>query len=203
MDWRLETTRIPVIRALIRWGEQSRSRKVLSEIQPHIPTGASILDLGAGTCVAANMMQTAGYAVTAVDVADYSVMDDLHPTVYDGDTLPFEDQSFDFVILAFVLHHTPDPDGVIAEARRVARELIILEDVVTGRWHRWVTIVLDSVLNLEFFNHPHTNRSDAQWRQTFENQSLEITSFEMSRSSMLLAKPIIHARYVLARRSES
>jgi SAM-dependent methyltransferase len=36
-----------------------------------------------------------------------------------GDDLPFQDQSFDVVVLRFVLQHVPDPAAVLAEAFRV------------------------------------------------------------------------------------
>ena len=49
-------------------------------------------------------------------------------TGYDGGTLPYEDGSFDVVILADVLHHEENPDRLIAESVRVAKRLLIIKD---------------------------------------------------------------------------
>lgn len=44
------------------------------------------------------------------------------PTVLSfGENLPFKDKSFDYVIAAHVLEHTPHPDKFLAELQRVAR----------------------------------------------------------------------------------
>lgn len=47
-----------------------------------------------------------------------------------GEKLPFAANAVDTVLLSFVLHHTHDPRGVLAEALRVARHrVVILESV--------------------------------------------------------------------------
>lgn len=46
----------------------------------------------------------------------------------DATVLPFEDRSFDLVVLRNVLHHVEDPAAAVAEALRVARgELLVTE----------------------------------------------------------------------------
>lgn len=49
-------------------------------------------------------------------------------TPYDGERMPFEDDSFDVVILADVLHHEEDELVLLRDARRVARRLVIIKD---------------------------------------------------------------------------
>lgn len=47
---------------------------------------------------------------------------------YDGDRIPFEDDSFDIVVLADVLHHEREPARLFAECARVARRFVIVKD---------------------------------------------------------------------------
>ena len=88
--------------------------------------------------------------------------------------MPFSDQTYDVALLLTVLHHIEDPESVLLEAARVAKRVIIIEDVYEGAWQRKYTKVADSITNLEFFGHPHTNRSDQQWRATFERLGLRL-----------------------------
>lgn len=106
-----------------------RVRVLATHIADAIPGRGSVLDLGCGDgSVAIALMQLRpDLKVEGVDVfvrpnARIAV------TEYDGTTLPFADQSFDYVTIVDVLHHTTDPAAVLAEAARVARHGIVLKD---------------------------------------------------------------------------
>jgi ubiquinone/menaquinone biosynthesis C-methylase UbiE len=45
-----------------------------------------------------------------------------------GESLPFEDASFDAVCEFSILHHVPHPDRVVSEMLRVARKLVVIAD---------------------------------------------------------------------------
>jgi ubiquinone/menaquinone biosynthesis C-methylase UbiE len=47
--------------------------------------------------------------------------------VGDGHSLPFPDGSFDVVLIQGVLHHDNDAEGIVREACRVGREIIVFE----------------------------------------------------------------------------
>lgn len=60
----------------------------------------------------------------------------LDLAIADGRGLPFPDASFDVAHASLVIHHL-DPDDAIAflrELRRVARDGIVVNDLVRGRW---------------------------------------------------------------------
>lgn len=67
-------------------------------------------------------------APKAVDVARKNAIDGkLEFVVGDGHSLPWADDSFDLAMIHAVLHHDDIPEKTIAEALRVAPEVVILE----------------------------------------------------------------------------
>ena len=82
---------------------------------------------------------------------------------YDGRLLPFPDDSFDVALLITVLHHTKKPIEILKEAIRVAPRIIVMEDLYKNLLQKYLTFAMDSLLNLEFFGHPHTNMTQEQW----------------------------------------
>lgn len=47
---------------------------------------------------------------------------------FDGERIPHEPGSFDIVMLVDVLHHTNDPRILLTEAKRVARQAVVIKD---------------------------------------------------------------------------
>ena len=65
-------------------------------------------------------------------------------TLFDGKTIPFEDNSFDLVMFVDVLHHAEDPASLLAEAARVSRKYLLLKDHVrTGLVGKWTLRLMD------------------------------------------------------------
>jgi SAM-dependent methyltransferase len=94
-----------------------------------IPQRGTVLDIGTGDGVLAVtlMRLRPDLRIEGVDVLKRP--DAAIPvTIYDGHTVPFEDRSFDYVLISDVLHHTEDPASVLTEAARVARIGIVLKD---------------------------------------------------------------------------
>ena len=111
-----------------------------SAIKPH----SRIIDIGAGKgLLAQEMVRQLNACVTMVDVASYN-QSVLPLTVCDSRALAFADDSFDYAILSFVLHHTCNPDTILREALRVAREVIVIENDVRGTLRQWFTRAIDS-----------------------------------------------------------
>jgi ubiquinone/menaquinone biosynthesis C-methylase UbiE len=94
-----------------------------------IPQRGTVLDIGTGDGVlaVALMGMRPDLQVQGVDVL--ARPDALIPvTIYDGRSVPFPDQSFDYVLISDVLHHTDDPATILSEAARVARVGIVVKD---------------------------------------------------------------------------
>ena len=92
-------------------------------IVPRPLAGAAVLDVGAGTGVAAQAALDRGAAsAVATDIAA-GMLQGRPPSVVaavaDAARLPFRDRAFDLVTAAFCLGHLPDPGAALAEMRRV------------------------------------------------------------------------------------
>lgn len=82
-----------------------------------------VLDVGCGEMPFRGLLgKNASYTGIDVPVADDFGMS-KHPDIvpFDGQTIPFEDSSFDHVICTEVLEHVEDPGSLIAEMNRVLR----------------------------------------------------------------------------------
>ena len=90
------------------------------------------LDVGTGTGLFAEAFSAAGVDVTGVDVSA-ELLALARRCVPEGrfveaaaESLPFEDASFDLVLLAHVLHETDDPLQALREAARTARARVVV-----------------------------------------------------------------------------
>lgn len=184
----------PFMRTLLRRAAAPRARETVGHFAAQLRPGEKIIDIGAGLCDITILLQQAGYDIIGLDIANLSCTA-LQPVLYDGTTIPFEDDAFDTALLLTVLHHTSDPAAVLREAARVARRVVIIEDIYYNRPHKYVTFLLDSLLNLEFFGHPHTNKTDPQWRGTFRRLGLRIT-YEKTMKSFVVLR---HKLYIVER----
>jgi ubiquinone/menaquinone biosynthesis C-methylase UbiE len=91
--------------------------------------GQELLDLGCGLGGYAKVLADRGRKVTAVDVnPEYVAIAaslGIDARLGDGVRIPLPDKSVDTVYMIEVLEHIPNPESVLGELRRVARENII------------------------------------------------------------------------------
>ncbi|HTQ38410.1 MAG TPA: class I SAM-dependent methyltransferase [Pirellulales bacterium] len=177
-----------VLYRLARW----RVREKLAAIGPYLNKGDRVLDVGAGNCVLCQQLRHQGYEVLPLDLENLSFIDGIAPTVYDGKTIPFPAKSFEVALLITVLHHTSDPDAVLAEVSRVARRIIVVEEIYQNLLEKYYTYAIDSLFNWEWFGHPRSNRTDAGWRTAFERLNLTVSAAAYSRS-MVIMRRVIYA----------
>jgi alpha-1,6-mannosyltransferase len=162
------------------WALRRASVK-LRRLRPLYPQHATVLEVGCGNGALTLLLRQENHIVTPLDIADLSLFPSVRPLVYDGTAFPFSDRQFHTCQLITMLHHTPDPDRLIREAMRVADRIIIMEDIYEGALQKRLTFLADSIVNAEFFGHPHTNRTDAEWRATFQKLGLRVEFEEQYR----------------------
>nr|WP_300975968.1 class I SAM-dependent methyltransferase [Yoonia sp.] len=106
-----------------------RVRVLVDQIGALVPPAAQILDVGTGDGQIAKLIceKQAGAQVQGIDIM---LRDKTHipVTLFDGTTIPFDENSVDVVTFVDVLHHTDDPQRLISEAARVARHAVIIKD---------------------------------------------------------------------------
>ena len=146
-----------------------RADVIAGHLASHFAPRSSLLEIGAGKGRVARALQDAAHVeIKLVDVVDYNETD-LKLEVYDGRELPFADNVFDYSLLVFVLHHTPDPLRVLAEALRVSRGgVFVVENHVQGWLRKLITRTVDSIPHFQqgvpICYHTHTV---AEWQELF------------------------------------
>lgn len=157
-----------------------RDREIGNRLLPHLQRGWQVLDLGSGTGrLSSWLVDRAGISPTLADVVEFGNRVRGLPYVKLEDPLrtPFDDDSFDAVLLLFVLHHVAAWDGqeaLLREAARVSRRrLILIEDTPLSRADRAFNVGWDWALNLRHgVPKPFTFRTVEGWRSAFRRVGL-------------------------------
>jgi demethylmenaquinone methyltransferase/2-methoxy-6-polyprenyl-1,4-benzoquinol methylase len=92
-----------------------------------LPENAAVLDLGAGTGIMSRYARAcrSGLECIAADPAEGMlryVPDSIATVNAKAETLPFDDNSFDAVLMGEALHHFDEPHRAVAESSRVLKE---------------------------------------------------------------------------------
>ena len=139
-----------------------RVRVLAGALVDLLPANARLLDIGCGDGRLAALIR--------------SLRPDVAVTAFDGRVLPFADDTFDAVMMIDVLHHAENPAALLAEAQRVARQVVLIKD------HRRNGLFADATLRfMDWVGNarhgvalPYTFWSEAQWRETFAQVGLTV-----------------------------
>ncbi len=182
----------PPLKKWINTQIENRDKTILGKIIPPLRgKERKVIDVGSGTGHTALSLIKLGHKVTCVDVEDMNLFEETKPIIYDGKTLPFADNSFEVALLVTVLHHTPNPEVVIREVSRVAKRIVIMEDTYNNLWQKYLTFIMDSIGNMQFKNHPHSNKTDKEWRKLFKKLRLKVLSVKNRNFSTYLKAQLI------------
>ncbi|HXF36827.1 MAG TPA: class I SAM-dependent methyltransferase [Actinomycetota bacterium] len=176
-----------------------------SRIAPHLRAGQTMLDLGAGTGFMSRWLaRRTGVRPTLCDLVEYRNRDRSLPFIAQTDPfhVPVPDGSFDVVLMMFVLHHVTSYDDqprVIDEARRIARErVIVTEDTPATALDRAFNAAWDRLLNVRHgVPTPCTFRSARAWEEAFAGRGLRLVHRETYRPMWPTLKTYPHTLFVL------
>lgn len=187
-----------------RFKRMRRRRKVgraydmALEVARVLPPRAEVLDVGCGNgFIAHHLTGLLGNPAVGLDVGD-SAAARINYLPYDGRHFPVRDQSFDAVLLCYVLHHAHDARLVLNEVSRVLREgglAIIYEDIPSLWWDRLVCWTHDRKWRGR--TGPCTFQSEHGWRRTFNLAGFEIVSERSLSRTRNLAHPVARRFFVL------
>jgi SAM-dependent methyltransferase len=192
-----------------RWARERRRRKVgraydmALEIARVIPRGSEVLDVGCGNgFIAHHLSAMLGASVVGIDLGD-SADAPIDYRRYDGARFPAPDNSFDAVLLCYVLHHAQDVRVVLSDMRRVLRVgglAVVYEDVPHSWWDRLVC----NFHNRQWKNRtgPCTFRLESQWRALFNSFGFEISSERPLSRWRNLTHPVCRRFYMLKLRPQ-
>jgi ubiquinone/menaquinone biosynthesis C-methylase UbiE len=182
-----------------------RDEEIGSRIAPHVRAGWEILDLGSGTGRLSRWLAArTEVRPTLADVVEFANRVDDFPYVRldDARSTPFEDRSFDAVLMLFVLHHVPrwdDQEALLREAARLTRRrLIVVEDTPMSRADRVFNTAWDWALNLRHgVPKPFSFRTVEGWRRVFRREGLTELAAETYRPLWPTLGTYRHTLFVL------
>lgn len=154
----------------------ARTRYLVDWISPLLGDCPKILDLGSNDGRVTHALKQkvpAEFMGCDVKVSQQTLI----PIVeYDGRKLPFEDRSFDCVMMIDVLHHDVDPALVVQEAKRVSRRHILIKDHYYDNGLDFFGLkVMDYIGNAPYgIRLPYNYLNDAAWRSMFQTLDLRI-----------------------------
>lgn len=187
-----------------RWARERRRRKVgraydmALEIARVIPRGSEVLDVGCGNgFIAHHLSAMLGSPAVGIDLGN-SADAPIDYRRYDGAQFPVMDDSFDAVLLCYVLHHAQDVGSVLNEMRRVLQDgglAVIYEDIPENWWDKGACWFHNQQWRGR--TGPCTFRRESEWRSLLESFGFEIVSERSLSRWRNLMHPVCRRLYVL------
>ena len=156
----------------------SRRVTVLSErLAPLFPRGARVLDVGCGDGLLAKLIGNLRPDLTLEGI-DVLVRGQTHVPVraFDGRHIDSPDGAYDAVMFVDVLHHTDDPEVLVAEAARVAKQCVVIKDhtkdgLLAGRTLAFMDWVGNARHGVAL---PYNYWPKARWMDLFKRRELKV-----------------------------
>ena len=189
----------------VRYRSRTVKKETLHTVSlliPHIAPGATVLDIGCGEGYVLDELLARGVTnVHGVDIVDIRGNRDYPFRLYDGQTVPFPDRSFDVVVLSFVLHHVPDPRklALLEEALRVSRaKVVVVEDTPSTAFDRVMNRrhgesyrrKIGSAASFGFL-------TEGEWRWLFRGMGMEAETRPLSRFCRSILQPFARTAFIL------
>jgi len=152
-----------------------RDSDILNGLERLLDSEKTLLDVGCGDGrITEKIQKKLKLKIQGIDIYPHK-KPKLPITVFDGEKIPFPDNSFDSVLFVDVLHHIKDMNPSLKEAFRVARKSVIIKDHCCE--NGFETSVLKIADYFGNFSHrsnlPFNFKSDDKWSQIFGDNPVE------------------------------
>jgi ubiquinone/menaquinone biosynthesis C-methylase UbiE len=178
---------------------EKAAKKMCLDCADFIDKGSKILDLGCGSGIVGSKFQEFFEAsVTGIDIQDRRIKK-IPFQIFDGLHIPFLDNSFDIVLISYVLHHAKDSETLLREAKRVSRgKIIIYEDLPEGFLSKLRCTLHQLSYNIfqkgSFWNF----KTKKEWEELFQKIGLRIVSERKVFATRLdLFDPVYRTLFIL------
>jgi len=152
-----------------------RWRVIRGQFKEFVKPNTKIIDIGAGDLYLSSLMEKElNCEVVGVDIKEYKTdyTDYIKRIIIKNNKLPFKDKTFDYAVFNGVLHHIPKQEHteILNEAKRVANNLIIIEDYPT-LLSKFIDIVSISNINVPT---PLTHRHTKEWIELLNKLEFDV-----------------------------
>ncbi len=118
-------------------------RAELESVREQFRPGMHVLEIGGGSGFQAAILTSWGCDVVSVDVANRKPPHKNYFPVqdYDGETLPFQDQTFDVVFSSNVLEHVRSVSVLLREIKRISKpDATSVHILPSPSWRFWTSL---------------------------------------------------------------
>lgn len=137
----------------------------------------TLLDVGCGDGKLASILSERAPGLDVQGVEILPRPDCAIPCLpFDGNHLPFPNESFDACLFVDVLHHAKDPLAILRDACRVSRKFILIKDhLCENTFDHWTLRVMDWVGNRPHgVVLPYSYLSSARWQKFYAELGLSV-----------------------------
>lgn len=151
---------------------------MIKDCEGFIRNNSELLDFGCGSGIVAKEFEKAfNLKIKGVDIIDNRV-ENIPFELYNGKDLSFfNDNSFDTVLVSYVLHHTNNPIEQIKEIKRVSKDTVIVyESPCDGFFYK----AMCSIHGISFAKYFQKNKNKGkffttkEWKEIFKENGFNV-----------------------------
>jgi SAM-dependent methyltransferase len=146
-----------------------------------IPAGAEVVDIGCGSGEISSHLKNTNPKLSVRGFEVYVRPNCAIPCeAFDGSSIPIENSSADVSMLVDVLHHTSDAEHLLADARRVSREFVLIKDVISENMFDYIILrFMDWIGNRSYgLKLVCIYKNRREWNEVFSSTQLEVIEWE-------------------------
>lgn len=150
--------------------------KMCHDCEQFIEKQSKILDIGCGSAIITHTFQNFFETeVIGVDIIDRRIFP-IAFSLINGKKLPFPENSFDNILIAYTLHHSKDPVGLLKETVRVCKGKIFIYEDLPASFLSKLFCELHSFSFDKLFGNKNktTFKTEDEWKEVFRDLELNL-----------------------------